>query len=268
LFNPFTLAHLFSVWWLEILSKSHYIRKAEAENWWFDFTQGEVLKYCAKFGDKFCMVLCGKNDVYIMPYYEVASLFSENQLDDRKRWMGTIENGFIRISHGGKSISGSAYYNAYHLLDEFDPVDRELLALEVFEGEENNTDLQKKIRAYNDRYSTTSPHKQHMMSERIARPGSIADYLKKLNEHKCQICREEGFLQANGTRYIEAHHIIELHRLISGSYCSNNVIIVCPTCHRMLHYANVSYEIMDAKNVNVIINGEVSSFARNVVQTE
>jgi predicted HNH restriction endonuclease len=74
-----------------------------------------------------------------------------------------------------------------------------------------------------------------------------------------------GFQQEGGTKYAEAHHIIELHQLIPGSYCSDNIIVVCPTCHRKLHYALVKYDILSEEHVAVEIKGEKFSFTRNIL---
>ena len=41
---------------LETLSKRHYIRKAGADDYWFDFTQNKLEKYKNEYGDDFCLV--------------------------------------------------------------------------------------------------------------------------------------------------------------------------------------------------------------------
>ncbi|WP_054259861.1 hypothetical protein [Propionispora sp. 2/2-37] len=52
-----------------------------------------------------------------------------------------------------------------------------------------------------------------------------------------QICGAEGFVKHNGDRYIEAHHLVQI----------DNVILVCPNCHRELHYGR-DVEVVDRGN--------------------
>ncbi len=95
------------------LSERHYIRKAGTQEYWFDFSANKLNTYKSRFGLSFCMVLYGSDteeDAYILPYSEVASLFTEDVLDHRARWIGNIRNNILRLS-SGKSLSISAYYN-------------------------------------------------------------------------------------------------------------------------------------------------------------
>jgi 5-methylcytosine-specific restriction enzyme A len=109
------------------------------------------------------------------------------------------------------------------------------------------------------------PQKRVIVSEEVARPNAITDYLKSLQRYTCQICKSAGFAQRNGSLYSEAHHIIELHDLIPGSYCSDNIVIVCPTCHKKLHYANTAYSCINERAVRVTINKTRMDFERNIV---
>lgn len=53
----------------------------------------------------------------------------------------------------------------------------------------------------------------------------------------CEIC--EFDFQAVygdlGTRFIECHHVVPLHRLGAGTTKLEDLILVCANCHRMLH---------------------------------
>src|SRR4051812_11135471 len=88
-----------------------------------------------------------------------------------------------------------------------------------------------------------------VLSERIARPNAITTALKQLHKFTCQICHVEGFRQANGSPYAEAHHIIQLSEGVAGSLASDNIIVVCPTCHRKLHRALVTYSELDGRTI-------------------
>ncbi len=252
-------------------SERHYIRKAGTQEYWFDFSANKLNTYKSRFGLSFCMVLYGSDteeDAYILPYSEVASLFTEDVLDHRARWIGNIRNNILRLS-SGKSLSISAYYNAFDLLD-FSETQKISFVAESdvsynVEGDIDWDGLRRKIHLFNEQYQNVVPHKRRVVSEQVARPGIVTDYLKQLHNDICQLCGEQGFLQRNGTRYIEAHHILELHRLIPGSYCSDNIVVVCPTCHRKLHYASINYELLDDGRVEVCINGMAYHFVRNIM---
>lgn len=52
---------------------------------------------------------------------------------------------------------------------------------------------------------------------------------------RCECCCEFGFLTEAGDRYLETHHIVGVSE--HGPDAMNNIIAVCPTCHRKAHYS-------------------------------
>src|SRR5688572_879886 len=89
------------------LSKRHYVRKASAQNYWFDFTANKIKSYQQQYGLNFCLIIYGSDlvdDAYIMPYNNVSSLFSDRFLDARGRWIGNIRNNIILLTPGGRSL--------------------------------------------------------------------------------------------------------------------------------------------------------------------
>jgi hypothetical protein len=258
----------------EELSKNHYIRKAGAENYWFDFSYNKLEEYRSKFGNQFCLIIFGSeigDDAYIMPYYSVRDLFNNDLLDNRQRWIGSIRNDIICLPRGN-SMSVSGFYNRFDLLDK--DVSNETKRMEEKAAIYKTGDIidksavKKKIDEFNKKYKDTKPIERQTISNQVARPGPITDYLKELNNYTCQICGIQGFVQANGNQYVEAHHIIELHKLIPGSYCSDNIIVVCPTCHRKLHYAKVSYSSISQNKIEVSINNDKFKFSRSLLTSE
>jgi sporulation protein YlmC with PRC-barrel domain len=253
------------------LSERHYIRKANTQGYWFDFTSNKLKSYKDSFGLDFCMVIYASgidDDAYIMPYSQVAAFFTTDILDDRGRWIGNIRNNIIHINRQ-KSMSVSAYYNAFDLLEEAETHKASFITEADVpyntKGDIDQAGLRKKVQLFNEQYRNIIPHKRRVISEQIARPGAVTDYLKQLRDYICQLCGEQGFSQRNGTFYIEAHHISELHRLLPGSYCSDNIVIVCATCHRKLHYAKIAYKLVNDIHVEVIINGKTYEFERNIL---
>lgn len=58
---------------------------------------------------------------------------------------------------------------------------------------------------------------------------------------RCECCGELGFETADGSRYLESHHIIEVSA--RGPDSANNMVAICPLCHRKAHYAKDRVEI-------------------------
>lgn len=74
--------------------------------------------------------------------------------------------------------------------------------------------------------------------EEFARNGSLAKLRKQFDNYKCKVCRLrlESRYGALGREYAEAHHIVPLHKLDDiVKTTMDDLITVCPNCHRMLH---------------------------------
>lgn len=81
--------------------------------------------------------------------------------------------------------------------------------------------------------------------------------LKKLYHCQCQISGNQyTFIKADGFPYCEAHHLIPLGK--EGADHPENLIIVSPLIHRMLHYAKVEgidlSKIDDNNTLTILIN--------------
>lgn len=74
-------------------------------------------------------------------------------------------------------------------------------------------------------------------------PKVRAHVLKRANG-RCEYCGKEGFLMANGERFVEAHHIISLAE--QGPDSVENVIALCPDHHREAHYGANAEELETA----------------------
>lgn len=253
------------------LGERHYIRKATSHNYWVDFTKSVLDRHRSRLGENFCLVINHsdtENDAYVLPYSIMADLLTVKTLDpDGRGWSGTIINNLLRM--GGSSIVVTKYFNAYHLLAEPKQGNESFYhsadSLPGTVDKIQRHNIKDIIERYNTQYAGATPEKQLQISEEIARPSLISDYVKQLRDYRCQICNRDGFRQKNGNLYAEAHHIIELHKLHRGSYCSDNIIVVCPNCHRMLHYADVSFLDASGAEVSGSINGTPFTFRRNML---
>jgi len=78
------------------------------------------------------------------------------------------------------------------------------------------------------------PERLRMEGLAYKRNRMVRNYVVLRSKGRCEYCGEEGFLIANGSRYIEAHHIIGLGD--NGPDTVTNVIGLCPRHHREAHY--------------------------------
>jgi len=104
---------------------------------------------------------------------------------------------------------------------------------DVEKGEESLNSL---IRL-NEKYKDLPPgEKNDIITRHLDRGQSITDSLKRVVGAKCQICGIEGFEKRGGGQYIEAHHLHNIAAKSPSSLCTDNIILVCPNCHREIHY--------------------------------
>lgn len=66
------------------------------------------------------------------------------------------------------------------------------------------------------------------------RDPAVRDYVIRRSRGHCEYCGTRGFEMANGSYYVEAHHIIAL--AAEGPDTVENVIALCPAHHREAHY--------------------------------
>lgn len=104
-------------------------------------------------------------------------------------------------------------------------------------------------------YPNLKNEREEIIIQRIKRYQDIVLKIKNKYNNCCQF-EDCGFTfkKNNGIFYSEAHHLIPLSQ--EGSQNENNIVIVCPNHHRMLHYAQV--EINDKENNKrlIKINGK------------
>lgn len=78
---------------------------------------------------------------------------------------------------------------------------------------------------------------------------SIIENLKKLYQYRCQICGCST--QEYGTSIVEAHHILSFSE--SQNNDSDNILILCPNHHRLIHRANPIFD--KKKKIFIFPNG-------------
>ena len=75
------------------------------------------------------------------------------------------------------------------------------------------------------------------------RSEAIKLYAKKRANGKCEGCDAESPFETKSGPYLEVHHLTRLAD--GGADCPENVIALCPTCHRRAHYSIDSKEFND-----------------------
>ncbi len=75
--------------------------------------------------------------------------------------------------------------------------------------------------------------------KQIKRNPEIPVILKELYKFRCQVC-EHDFKPRYGSAYSETHHITWLSR--GGVDHSNNLLVVCPNHHRIIHETNPRFD--------------------------
>lgn len=90
----------------------------------------------------------------------------------------------------------------------------------------------------------------------IQRPSALSNAIKEKQGYVCALCNYPGFLKKSGEKYAETHHMLELNKQAPKTLQSWNVIVVCPTCHKKLHYANTKTEYLDP-GWKIVIDDEV-----------
>lgn len=98
--------------------------------------------------------------------------------------------------------------------------------------------------------------------ESYERPSAVTNYVKRTRGDRCQLCRTNGFLKRDGNRYCEIHHLFHLAtdppvECLSPEY----LVVLCATCHRRMHYAEVSQPMRVPEGWRLRIDNEDVLFA-------
>jgi 5-methylcytosine-specific restriction enzyme A len=174
--------------------------------------------------------ICGK-------YYKWGSIPDDSDLiADIHQLLGTYRDvkkivgaDIFNILNLVNRVSDSNSKNEPTLKDEID-IGKELSGLETDE------EIQEALDKFESRFKNTSPKHKKKLARAIERNAKIANLIKKRDHYICQICGYPGFEKRNGELFAEAHHIEELS--VSGRDVLSNLMCVCPTCHRILHYGS------------------------------
>ena len=112
-----------------------------------------------------------------------------------------------------------------------------------------------RLRRLNQRYrSEAAPARRRMVTD-FDRPSQVRTDLISIVGTDCQVCTAAAFPTQAGSMYVEAHHLDELARRNPGNLCTENVLIVCPSCHAKLHHAKKLMKSLPADSVLLTLAG-------------
>jgi 5-methylcytosine-specific restriction endonuclease McrA len=88
-------------------------------------------------------------------------------------------------------------------------------------------------------------------------PSPITRYVKRMRGSTCQLCGDPGFVKRDGQRYCEVHHLFHLSKN-SPPAClePEYLVVLCGTCHRRMHYADVGEPVRKAEGWRVRVDDD------------
>ena len=84
----------------------------------------------------------------------------------------------------------------------------------------------------------SGPHEPKLTQTTVYhRDEYLKEEVKRIADGRCQLCGNEApFIDKNGSPYLEEHHVKRLAD--GGSDTIDNVVAICPNCHRKIHVLN------------------------------
>jgi 5-methylcytosine-specific restriction protein A len=155
-----------------------------------------------------------------------GQMFSANPSDDEASGMLSFDENIVLIDVEDKEIPFKSGGQAAQVPD-------------VPSAEDLEAELENITKLFEDDVVDTGIAVTEQVVKIRKRNTEIVKRLKELYEHNCQISGDEfAFQKKNGINYTEAHHLVPLGN--GGADAPNNLVVLSPLLHRMLHHADVS----------------------------
>lgn len=94
--------------------------------------------------------------------------------------------------------------------------------------------------------STTNNTYRKVTSKKYDRNELVKEYARRRAAGHCQLCDEPAPFESNGVPFLEVHHVKWLAE--GGPDTVDNVVALCPNCHRKMHIINTP------KDVQILVN--------------
>ena len=107
----------------------------------------------------------------------------------------------------------------------------------------SDKELEEKIRGKKSGISK----ERKVISTSYSRDQEVAEYAIRRAGGQCDLCQLPApFVKKDGTPYLESHHVEWLSR--GGEDTIENVVAICPNCHRKIHVLNEKSDNTKLKN--------------------
>ena len=107
--------------------------------------------------------------------------------------------------------------------------------LEKIKVEKSIDEETKDIKDKNERDNSREIRKEQTIYLREHFKEEEKDKIKNRARNKCEYCSCETFEKQDGEMYFEIHHIV--HYSDGGKNTAENCVLLCPNCHRKIHFA-------------------------------
>jgi HNH endonuclease len=92
-----------------------------------------------------------------------------------------------------------------------------------------------------DRHEPLAIRRKQRILESFERPSWVTNHVKQVRGDTCQLCGQRGFVKRDGSFYCEVHHLFHLAKEPpADSLAPEFLVVLCATCHRRMHYADVA----------------------------
>ncbi len=114
----------------------------------------------------------------------------------------------------------------------------------------SDQELEEKIRKKKREIS----RERKVVSTSYSRDQEVAEYAIRRADGQCDLCQQAApFVKRDGSPYLESHHVIWLSR--GGEDVIENVVAVCPNCHRKIH-------VLDEKTDNTKLKKRLLAYGK------
>lgn len=132
---------------------------------------------------------------------------------------------------------------------------------------ESEVDPLETLHLLNNQYENILPTvREKKVQTHLDRGSNVTKALKLLLGAKCQICGWIGFEKNDGDDFIEAHHIIPVSERRAGSLCTENIVLLCPNCHREVHYGKNFSVNEDSENIIINLSSKKAIIRKNTME--
>jgi 5-methylcytosine-specific restriction endonuclease McrA len=242
----------------ELEGRGEYVVRANARSGWFAvflntwLRRSEEARRDGREGPNLVVyrtISENPRDHYVIPYSVIRELLIESTMttsvvNGSQRWNLTFRQKGLRVSHRREAVEVSQYHGVRLLVEEVGIGDPEVVVPEKHLAD--SLEIKELIRQLDELQSDRRPRTPEVLRQicRVykgyERPKTIRRYVKRTRGTTCQLCGEFGFVKKNGERYCEVHHLFHLSKNPPPNCLAPEfVVVLCATCHRRLHYAEV-----------------------------